>query len=197
MIDHLRAYESVNNLDAFNIPKIMFDIRNDKLSIQLVSKNLKRVIAHATLFYLNGQTDLTKCLQVINEMAKNTNIKSLSIKRDDKPFTMIPLAVFKQACNEVTKDIRIIIYVPVQILKDNELIQKLISENHDTPTGGHVGTNRLFNKLRSKYYWRNMKNTIKNYVKSCVKCIQNKHVIKTEETFTKTTTPIKCFDLIL
>lgn len=76
------------------------------------------------------------------------------------------------------------------------MIQKLISENHDTPTGGHVGINRLLNKLRSKYYWPNMKNTITKYIKNCFKCIQNKHTIKTNEIFTKTTTPSKCFDTI-
>lgn len=194
--DHLRVFESVNNLDAFDIPKIIFDIRYDKLIIRILTKTLKREIAYATLLYTNGQIDLTQILQVINEMAKNTNIKSLAIKRDDKLFTLIPLAVFKKACNEVLKDIKIIIYVPVQILKDDEMIQKIIYENHDTPTGGHVGTERLFKKLRSKYYWPNMKRIIKNYVKNCVKCIQNKHNIKTNETYTKTTTPIKCFDLI-
>lgn len=76
------------------------------------------------------------------------------------------------------------------------MIQKIIYENHDTPIGGHVGTERLFKKLRSKYYWPNMRKIIKDYVKNCSKCTQNKHSIKTNETYIKTTTPTKCFDLI-
>lgn len=194
--DHLSIYESVNNLDAFNIPKIMFDIRHNKINLQIFTKNLKRVIAHAALFCTNGQIELTNCLQVMNELAKKSNIKMLAMKRDDKIFTLIPLAVFKQACNEILKDIKIVIYVPVQVVKDNDMIQKLISENHDSPTGGHVGTNRLLKRLRSKYYWPNMKNSINSYIKNCFKCIQNKHTYKTNEIFTKTTTPTKCFDTI-
>lgn len=51
-------------------------------------------------------------------------------------------------------------------------------------------------KLRAKYYWKNIKSTITKFVKACVQCKQNKHSIKTKETFIQTTTPTKPFDLI-
>ena len=193
--DHPKAYESVNNRDAFNIPKVIFEINHNTLSLQIQNKTLKRILAREQLFYKN-EINLQMCLQTLNEMASKTNIKTLALKNDDKIFTMIPRESFKEACNKVLKNLTIVIYQPAQIVTDDDIIQKIISENHDTPTGGHIGTSRLLNRLRSKYYWHNMKQTIANFIKLCVKCSQNKHKVKTNETFVETTTPIKCFDLI-
>lgn len=195
-IDHLRAYESVNNLDAFNMHKVIFDLNDNMLCIRLLTKNLKRTVAQAQLFYNGNNIDLKQSLQTLEDIANKMNIKTLAMKMNDKILTLIPREVFKKACNENLKFTTIILYVPAQIINDEESIQKIISENHDTPTGGHIGTRRLLQRLRPKYYWTNMKRTIAEYIKQCDKCIKNKHRIKTKEQFIETTTPIKCFELV-
>lgn len=174
----------------------MFKIDNENLFIKFYTKNLKKVISQVKLLYKNDETNLIKCLQIIDKMANETNIKTLAIKNNDTIFELIPQEVFKQTCNAILKTVTIILYEPSKIINDEETIQKLISENHDTPTGGHIGTCRLLKRLRSKYYWFNMKRTIAEYIKRCEKCIQNKHRTKTNETFIQTTTPTKSFDLI-
>lgn len=194
--DHLRAYESVNNLDAFNMPKVIFDFDNNKSCTRLLTKNQKRIIAQEQIFYNGNTINLQRSLQTLDNMAKKTEIKTLAMKMNDKIFTLIPREIFKKACNENLKYTTIILYVPAQIINDEETIKKIISENHDTPTGGHIGTCRLLQRLRSKYYWSNMKRTIAEYIKQCDMCIKNKHRIKTKEKFTETTTPTKCFELI-
>lgn len=158
-IDHLRAYDSVNNLDAFKVPKVTFELINQYTIIRILSKNLKMLISQVKLACQNGGTDLTYYLQIINEMALKSNIKTLAIKNNDKLFSFIPQEVFKQACNRILSDVTIIIYEPTKIITDDETIQRIISENHKTPTGGHIGICRLLNKFRSKYYWNNMKRT--------------------------------------
>lgn len=44
-IDHLRAYDSINNIDAFNLPKLFFQTLNEQLNISIKPKNLKGIIA--------------------------------------------------------------------------------------------------------------------------------------------------------
>lgn len=44
-IDRLRAYDSINNIDAFNLPKLFFQTLNEQLNISIKPKNLKGIIA--------------------------------------------------------------------------------------------------------------------------------------------------------
>lgn len=135
-------------------------------------------------------------MNLLNEMAKTTNMKKLAISVMDPIFNYISREQFKQSCNENLSDVTIIIYTPAMVIQDENEINKLIKENHDTPSGGHVGINKLLLKLRRKYYWKNMKNSISKYVKNCISCKLNKHSIKTQENFEKTTTPTKPFELV-
>lgn len=195
-IDQLKAYESINNLDAFNMPKVIFDFDSENVCIQLLTRNLKRIIAQEQIFYKEECSNLQKCLQTLENMATRMKIKKLAMKSDDKLFTIIPQEKFKQECNKILKMLTIIISVPAQIIKDEEKIHNIISENHDEPTGGHIGTRRLLKRIRSKYYWKNMKKSIELYTKQCIKCQQSKQKRKTNETYTQTTTPAKFFDLV-
>ncbi|XP_055635699.1 retrovirus-related Pol polyprotein from transposon 412 isoform X1 [Toxorhynchites rutilus septentrionalis] len=209
--DHLRAYDSINNIDAFDIPKVTFELNNTEINIYIKNKNLKRILARAQLFYYKGMINFIECIQLINDMAKTMNLKKIAISVKDPIFNILPgngtlneannttlngIETFKKICNDNLSDVTIILYVPAKVLKDENEIQRLIKENHDTLLGGHVGINKLLQKLRRNYFWKNMKDTITTYVKNCVRCKLNKHTIKTKEVFEKTSTPIKAFDLV-
>lgn len=92
--------------------------------------------------------------------------------------------------------LQIILYQPRRLIEDKELIQNIIKENHNSVIGGHAGVNRLFRKLKTIYTWPNMKKTIANYIKNCIKCKQNKHSNHTKENFTFCPTPQKAFSSI-
>lgn len=194
--EHLKAYDSINNIDAFNITKLTFERKRDHLNINIKTKNLKGTLAQAQLFQNKGKINTKQCMNVINEMAKKIKIKKIAISAKDAIFNVIAKESFKKLCNDWLEDLQIIIYEPAEIIKSYEEIEKIMQENHNTPSGGHVGISRLIEKIRRKYYWPNMKATITNYVKRCTSCKQNKHTPKTVEKFQKTTTPAKPFDLI-
>jgi hypothetical protein len=59
-----------------------------------------------------------------------------------------------------------VLYVPLTMLK------QLLNAYHDAPWSGHFGFHRTYWKLKDKYWWPDMKNTIKNYIRSCLKCQQ-------------------------
>ncbi|CAF1358267.1 unnamed protein product, partial [Didymodactylos carnosus] len=43
---------------------------------------------------------------------------------------------------------------------------------HDHPFSSHFGVRRTYHKIRNKYYWINMFESIQNYLRSCQKCTQ-------------------------
>ncbi|CAK1543112.1 unnamed protein product [Leptosia nina] len=57
-------------------------------------------------------------------------------------------------------------------------VPKILRENHDIPIAGHLGSNRMFNRIREQYYWKNMRSEIETYVKNCIPCQTNKALRK-------------------
>ncbi|CAM4943298.1 unnamed protein product [Rotaria socialis] len=54
------------------------------------------------------------------------------------------------------------------------MIDQLLQAYHDSPTSGHLGINKTWNKIRDRYFWPGMFKKIKHYVLSCTKCKQFK-----------------------
>ena len=53
------------------------------------------------------------------------------------------------------------------------MIDSLLKAYHDDPlTGAHFSTDRMYYKIRSHFWWPQMKTTIQRYVRSCSLCIQ-------------------------
>ena len=59
---------------------------------------------------------------------------------------------------------RKLLYIPPTMIK------QLLTAYHNAPWAGHFGVHRTYWKLKDKYWWRNMKTTIKDYIQSCLKC---------------------------
>ena len=52
--------------------------------------------------------------------------------------------------------------------------EKILQEFHELPTGGHLGMNRTFDRIKLYTSWPGMKQEIENYVKHCETCQKNK-----------------------
>jgi len=51
----------------------------------------------------------------------------------------------------------------------------LISEHHDTPTGGHSGYKKTLQRLKKIAYWKGMKGSVKEYIRQCDPCHRSKY----------------------
>lgn len=52
---------------------------------------------------------------------------------------------------------------------------KALEECHDSNmTGGHLGFNKTYNKIRERYWWKNMYSETKNWIDTCKICAQKK-----------------------
>jgi len=59
------------------------------------------------------------------------------------------------------------------------LQQAILEAFHDDVFAGHLGFFRTLNKIRDRYYWRNMYSNIKSHVLSCTSCCRKKLPTKT------------------
>src|SRR5215469_8337776 len=41
---------------------------------------------------------------------------------------------------------------------------------HDHPTSAHFGINATYEKIRERYYWKNMRKDVEEYIKTCDQC---------------------------
>ena len=52
----------------------------------------------------------------------------------------------------------------------HELRQKILVENHDVPTIGHVGINKTVDRIKRNYWWGDIWGDVAAYVRSCPVC---------------------------
>src|SRR6266498_5354343 len=57
----------------------------------------------------------------------------------------------------------------VKVLQNFQVIP-LLQVLHDSPTAGHAGVSKIFQVVQQQYYWPQMFEDIRNYVKTCDNC---------------------------
>ncbi|XP_057755398.1 uncharacterized protein LOC130974540 [Arachis stenosperma] len=62
----------------------------------------------------------------------------------------------------------------VVIPRQSSLIQLILKEYHDSAIGGHSGSAKTIDRICSNFYWPNIQQQIKEYVRNCVICQQAK-----------------------
>lgn len=74
---------------------------------------------------------------------------------------------------------------------------KIIEENHSSIIGGHKGVTKTYNRIRQRYFWPYMKQTVQNFIRNCKNCQLKKLVrVKTKQPMILTDTPDVAFDKI-
>ena len=62
-----------------------------------------------------------------------------------------------------------------QIIIPTVYRNELLKHFHDTKTAGHWSTVKVYKKLHRKYYWPNMSEDVKDYIRSCHSCQRKKN----------------------
>ena len=61
-------------------------------------------------------------------------------------------------------------YGQSEVLPKCRLASVLYAFHDDPNTGGHFGRDKVYNKIKARYYWKGMKNEIAQYIKNCRTC---------------------------
>ena len=72
--------------------------------------------------------------------------------------------------------------------------QKIIQECHDSVVGGYKGETETFDRIRERFYWKGMREEIREYVRTCDSCQRKKLVRQKIKLLMQIThTPIRFF----
>ncbi|UYV85062.1 K02A2.6-like, partial [Cordylochernes scorpioides] len=64
---------------------------------------------------------------------------------------------------------------PWLLVVPRHLRQELLKNFHDSPTAGHLGFTKTYDRIRKKYYWPGIYRTVRRYVAHCSDCQRRKH----------------------
>jgi hypothetical protein len=96
--------------------------------------------------------------QKITEVMKNP-VKS---SYEFKDGLLYKLMIMREGCNTKKK----LIYLPTSMIND------LLQVYHSNSLSGHFGVQRTYLKIKNRYWWPNMKQSITQYIQSCLPCQQ-------------------------
>jgi hypothetical protein len=54
------------------------------------------------------------------------------------------------------------------------LVNRILEEAHDSPSGGHFGVNKTLGKIRKHFYWSSCKQDVEHWCESCKVCLAKK-----------------------
>lgn len=138
--------------------------------------------------------DLFDCLNGIFTFLTNKQIKVCSFIKNLNSLYNLEYVKFKQICQYLLENLdlkmNILLDNTIKLYKSGDVKQALF-EAHDNLMGGHKGVKKTLLKLKNKFYWKNMTNDVKNYVKNCEKCQRNKILRNTRMPLEITTTARK------
>ncbi|XP_062526266.1 uncharacterized protein LOC134199436 [Bombyx mori] len=118
--------------------------------------------------------------RIRNELLINDNTKDIGITDFKNPFEKHSFVKIYNMLNYLfhNTEIKINIYHNNVTYPSPTEIKKILFDNHDIPIAGHLGSNRMFNRIKESYYWKGMRSDIETYVKQCKQCQENKALRK-------------------
>jgi hypothetical protein len=117
-----------------------------------------------------------KVLSAFEIDAVDENVEATKRKKQNCkliPMKIIPFELDKNGLLWFTASPNKRLCVPTV---DAELLNRIIFENHDLVVNGHSGEDKTIYNVEREFYWKNMKTTIRNYVKHCQQCQRNKTI---------------------
>ncbi|CAF3963140.1 unnamed protein product, partial [Rotaria sordida] len=140
------------------------DNKNDSSSISSTSYCNKQ---NATQKFSSNYFD-SECLK--EEQQKDPEIQKIVCQLNscpqNLPFVLHNDILYKLiTVSSLSKTKYKVPYVP------SSMVNALLHASHNDPmSGGHFSLERTYNKLKHHYWWPDMKNTIRNHIKSCSLC---------------------------
>ena len=62
----------------------------------------------------------------------------------------------------------------LQLVVPSTFRESVLRELHDTPTGGHLGEEKMLSRVRSRYYWPGFARDVRDYCATCATCASRK-----------------------
>ena len=76
--------------------------------------------------------------------------------------------------DDTGKEVRYLLVVPP------ELQREVLCQLHNSPTGGHLGITKLYEKTKHRFYWPKMRDSVRDWARECLECAKQKLPTKTK-----------------
>lgn len=197
------VYEATNMHVNKKVPLLVTTMVNDNVNVNMkeflteMRMNNKSVGKFTGNLPSNAETFAEKFFVWIDQLSAGKALNNIKIYKNDKIFEMMSINAFKKLGNEILKNTSVAILNQPKIINDKQEKQNLIRLNHDNPIfGGHLGSRRLYAKLKQNYSWKNMARDVATYVKNCHECQVNKIKKHTKIPMNISESPVQPFDEI-
>lgn len=139
--------------------------------------------------------------EIKREISKEMNADfRVAFSLKDELFSYISVEDFKVLYNLLQQNesnkLKIVLFNPPIIIRNKNEMLKLISDYHDTPTGGHFGIAKTMKRLKNFFVWKGMRKMIRDYINSCIHCAMNKKHRNNKEPLQITDTPSTSFEIV-
>lgn len=187
-IPRIRIRELVGDKNTGEIVQIKMNLYHNRKVLTKIEMNAA----------VNDKLSLNAILSRLQSAADALNLNKIQWPLNDTIFKLCTEEEFKKACNETLNNLTISLIKPCIIINDEQEKINLLHKYHNDPLyGGHCGRNRLYAKLKSTYYWKNMTKYVADFVKNCTSCQLNKPKTKNVENLLLTETPQAPFDKVV
>lgn len=176
-------------------------LRNAKISIHLGKKvihevHIKNIMLPNKLVTI--EQFLREILMKLQCSADELEVTKMKLAMNDELFEHVTKEDFVTGANQVLKKLTIVLIKDQSLVSDRNEQINLIKYFHENElVGGHFGINQVLEKLRKSYYWPNMIQDVKEYIRNCKKCTTNKVKPSTKSEMVITPTPLKPFDTMI
>lgn len=193
-----KIYEKNENEFDTHTPRIKSMLEKNNYVIRAYHKHKKLFTIRISMTDNGEKIYMRKILEILQKETVKNKINTVQWPMNDIIFTVITINEFKNMGNEVFKNLTIHLISKAISINDKNEKKEIINRYHDDPLyGGHLGIKKMYSKIRSKYYWKNMLKDIRNYVINCEKCNVSKHRNHTKVPMMITGTPQKPFDVMI
>ncbi|CAB0027954.1 unnamed protein product [Trichogramma brassicae] len=211
--DHIAhfIYADANTND--NVGKLLqdigaIDLKNIKskhpnvgqvLTTKFKNRNIFTVIVLQKHYENLSVEALEKGINNLKRVCKRKGVNSLRIARNCSTTNNLPPGALAQTLSQIFTNPNTSItlcYGNTSAVPEHERL-RIIQLLHSSPFGGHKGITQTYRKIRERFYWRNMRDDITEFINNCAGCQENKITrAKTRNPMIITDTPIESFDKV-
>lgn len=110
---------------------------------------------------LNTYFSIIQFLSTFSLPTHLTKEQQAAIKRKSRYFIVLNDQLYKKNKDNPTR--------PIKVAKENE-IEDILYHSHSDPLAGHFSLDETYRRIKIRYYWPQMYEDTRNYVKTCDEC---------------------------
>lgn len=206
--------ERINKLRKKNYDVMVYVIDNEEnardkpyYNADAFSKEIGELVEHNKSQYLvflpsecgddTNRMNIQKCVENIHDLCERKSSKRVAVIMN-KYAPEFYFALYEKIERLIAEGRRYvtIFFDEVIELKQQKDIERIVRLYHDSPIGGHLGVKHTLDRLKLKYKWKNMMETVSSYIEKSDKCQRNKITVHTKMPLKVTSTAKEPFEKI-